>query len=69
VTTRDHSAPPTGWRMIHVADSRLEGALVVHMLVARDLRATLVDGRGRGFELYVAPEDEDHAREVLDSAV
>jgi len=69
VNTRDYSAAPAGWRMILVADSRLEGDLVVHMLAVRDLEAALVERRGRGFELYVAPEDEDAARGVLDAAV
>jgi hypothetical protein len=55
--------------MILVADSRLEGDLVVRMLAVRDLEAALVERRGRGFELYVAPEDEDAARGVLDAAV
>lgn len=69
MTTRDNSTAPAGWRMILVADSRLEGDLVVRMLGARDLRAVLVDRDGRRFEIYVAPEDEDTARTVLDSAL
>jgi hypothetical protein len=66
VSTRHDATAPPGWRMILIADSRLEGDLVVRMLEARDLGAALVY-RGRRFEIYVPPEDEDNARAVLDS--
>jgi hypothetical protein len=63
---RTVSTAPPGWQVAVEVDSRLEGDLAARLLAAGDIEATVIERGSNDFAVFVAAEQREQARRILD---